>query len=146
MPSQNISKLTTVLMAPAQTLEDGTLLVLAESSSTFPKIKTKVENWVVKKTNWSVELKNKWGTNFDPSIFQNAKTFTSNRPYHYSGPDVINPRNVKENKNTYSPEYLQAVDHLFKNYPFTNKSSPNSAFKNLPSQNKWNNSQFNLKI
>jgi len=38
MSSQKKISLSTVLMAPAQTQPDGTLLVLAESSSTLPQI------------------------------------------------------------------------------------------------------------
>lgn len=153
MPSQNKSKLSTVLMAPAQTLEDGTLLVLAESSSTFPKINAQGDSWVIKKTNWDSEISRKWGNHFDPSMFQNAKTFTTNRPYNY--PDITWTKNIKEIKSTphkYPNEYLKAVDAAFEKYGKCkynlNKDDFSSIKANeyLPSQNKWKSSEFNLGI
>jgi len=153
MPSQNKFKLSTVLMAPAQTLPDGTLLVLAESSSTFPQIKTKSESWVVKKSNWDDEINKKWGNRFDPSMFKNAKTFTTNRPYNY--PDITWSKNIKEIKSTphkYNNEYLKAVDSAFEEYGKCkynlNKDDFSSVKANqyLPSQNKWKSSEFNLGI
>ena len=56
MPSQN--KLSTVQVAPAQILEDGTLLVLAESSCSLSKIKTSTETFVKKKNFWGHVMTN----------------------------------------------------------------------------------------
>lgn len=139
MPSQNQSKLSTVLMAPAQIQNDGSLLVLAESSSTFPAIKDHTECWVINKMNWEREIKKKW-TGFDPSMFQNAKTYTSNRPYNYD---------LNKNNNIYD---IKAVDKVFSEWgknPMLNKNpsySHRNAFKNLPSQNKCDPPEYNLGI
>jgi hypothetical protein len=117
MPSQNKFSLAAVLTAPAQTLEDGILLVFAESSSTFPKINCKIDATVIKKTAWDEQIKSKWGNQFDPGLFRNAKTHTSNRNYNY--PDITWDKNIKEIKSTphkYTNQYLKIVDKVFSEY------------------------------
>lgn len=97
MPSQNKIKRAAVLIAPAQNLDDGTLLVLSESSSTFPKIKTQVIPTVIGKPCWEDQIKKKWGNrNFMLRCTRVAKTYTTNRPYNY--PDITWDKNIKEIK------------------------------------------------
>lgn len=174
MPSQKKLKLSTVLMAPAQTQADGTLLVLAETSSTIPPITDKSECWVAAKMDWDSQIKKKW-SGFDPSMFQNAKTFTTNRPYTKNYKDdkswsnninkslnynfTNNPASARDqgfnspdmmHKNNISE--IKAIDQIFGDYgnhhlaPYSPKSAPSNSFRNYYTQKFKDNSEFNLGI
>jgi len=149
MPSQNKPKLITGYIAPSQTLPDGSLMIHAEASCTFPTIVTATDV-----ANCSLAWFAPNGLNrgsvpkIDKNLFQKSKTFTSNR-WQYNSPDIVSNKWVNEvknnpnrNQNVYSKEYVSAVDKVFSEKSYTLNHSSNNCF-----HRNWNNDPgYNLGI